>query len=116
DYNAEGRFDLTYHFSAFVLAALLKAGLIPALVDLIKLEEDLALKRKTTLLLTEVLKLAHHTLPQAMSSNVQVLGDLVPTIPDFGSESSAINLSMIYQIDSINRVLNKTSTSAYGRA
>lgn len=115
EYNAEGRFDLTYHFSAFVLAALLKAGLIPALVDLIKSEEDLALKRKATLLLTEVLKLAHHTLPQAMSSYVQVLGDLVPRIPDYGSEQSATNMSMIYQIDSINRALNKTYASAYGQ-
>ncbi|EXJ58216.1 hypothetical protein A1O7_05641 [Cladophialophora yegresii CBS 114405] len=115
EYNAEGRFDLTCHFSAFLLAALLRAGLIPALVDLIKFEEDLALKRKTTLLLTEVLKLAHHTLPQAMSSSVQVLGALVPNAPDYGSEKSAIHLSMIYQIDSINRAINKTSASAFGR-
>lgn len=115
DYNADGRFDLTYHFSAFVLAALLKAGLVPALVDLIKVEEDLALKRKATLLLTEVLKLAHHTLPASISSSIQVLGDIVPTAKDYGSEASAINMSMIYQIDSINRVLNRTSSSTFGR-
>ncbi|EXJ68795.1 uncharacterized protein A1O5_07726 [Cladophialophora psammophila CBS 110553] len=115
EYNAEGRFDLTYHFSAFVLAALIKAGLIPALVDLIKIEEDLALRRKATLLLTEVLKLAHHTLPDTISSGIQVLGDLVPSGIDFRSENTAINMSMIYQIESINRALNRTSASIFGR-
>ena len=115
EFNAEGRFDLTYHFSAFVLGALLKSGLIPALVDLIKIEEDLALRRKATLLLTEVLKLAHHTLPDAISSNIQVLGGLVPSIQDYGSEKSSTNMSMIYQIDSINRALNKVSVSTYAR-
>jgi rapamycin-insensitive companion of mTOR len=117
EYNADGRFDLTYHFSALVLAALIKAGLIPALVDLIKIEEDLTLKRKTTLLLTEVLKLAHHALPETISANIQVLGGLVSRVEDFGSETSAINTSMIYQIESINRTLNRTTTSnTFGRA
>lgn len=116
EYNADGRFDLTYHFSAFVLAILIKAGLIPALVDLIKVEDDLMLRRKATLLLTEVLKLAHHTLPDTVSSKIQVLGDLVPTAQAYGSEASATNMSMIYQIESINRALNRASASTYGRA
>jgi rapamycin-insensitive companion of mTOR len=115
EYNAEGRFDLTFHFSAFVLAALFNAGLVPALVDLIKLEEDLALRRKATLLLAEVLKLAHHTLPKSMSSKIQVLGDLVPSMSRYGSDESATNMGMIYQIDSINRALNRTSTPAFSR-
>ncbi|OAP60237.1 hypothetical protein AYL99_05239 [Fonsecaea erecta] len=115
EYNAEGRFDLTYHFSAFVLASLVKAGLIPALVDLIKIEEDLALRRKATLLLTEVLKLAHHSLPETISSSIQVLGDLVPSGLDYSSENTAINMSMIYQIESINRALNRASASTFGR-
>lgn len=116
DYHADGRFDLMYHFSAFVLAALVKAGLIPALVDLIKIEEDLALKRKAALLLTEVLKLAHHALPEAISANIQVLGDLIPSVKDYGSEASAINMSMIYQIESINRTLSRTTSSTPGRS
>ncbi|KIV89971.1 hypothetical protein PV10_07322 [Exophiala mesophila] len=115
EYHAEGRFDLTYHFSALVLAALISAGLIPALVELVKVEEDQTLKRKATLLLTEVLKLAHHSLPDSISAQIQVLGDLVPLAQDTGSEESAINTSMIYQIESINRVLNKTTSSNYGR-
>ncbi|KIV84865.1 hypothetical protein PV11_00618 [Exophiala sideris] len=115
EYDADGRFDLTYHFSAFVLAASVKAGLVPALVELIRVEEDLMLKRKAALLLTEVLKLAHHALPEAISANVQVLGELVPSLTDYGSEASSTNMSMIYQIESINRTLNKTAASQYGR-
>ncbi|KAK5458453.1 hypothetical protein LTS15_004535 [Exophiala xenobiotica] len=116
EYNAEGRFDLTYHFSAFVLAALVKAGLIPALVQLIRAEEDLMLKRKAALLLTEVLKLAHHTLPESISASIQVLGDLVPSLKEYGSESSATNMSLIYQMESINRTLNRTTNTGYGRS
>lgn len=115
DYAAGDRFDLTQHFSAFVLAALIKAGLVPALVELIRNEEDLMLKRKSALLLTEVLKLAHYSLPQSISSDIQVLGDLVPSLRDYGSESSATNMSLIYQIESINRTLQRTSPSVYAR-
>lgn len=115
EYDADGRFDLTYHFSAFVLAASVKAGLVPALVELIRVEDDLMLKRKAALLLTEVLKLAHHALPEAISANVQVLGELVPSLTDYGSETSSTNLTMIYQIESINRTLNKTAVSSFGR-
>ncbi|EXJ91254.1 hypothetical protein A1O1_04364 [Capronia coronata CBS 617.96] len=114
-YNAADRFDLTQHFSAFVLAALIKAGLVPALVDLIQDEEDIMLKRKAALLLTEVLKLAHFALPQAISSGIQVLGDLVPSLRDYGSETSASNISLIYQIESINRTLQRTSASTDAR-
>ncbi|KAK5275060.1 hypothetical protein LTR40_013717, partial [Exophiala xenobiotica] len=115
-YNAEGRFDLTYHFSAFVLAALVKAGVIPALVQLIRVEDDLMLKRKAALLLTEVLKLAHHTLPESISASIQVLGDLMPSLKEYGSESSATNMSLIYQMESINRTLNRTTSTGYGRS
>ncbi|EXJ92873.1 hypothetical protein A1O3_01427 [Capronia epimyces CBS 606.96] len=115
EYNTGDRFDLMQHFSSFVLAALIKAGLVPALVDLIRNEEDVMLKRKSALLLTEVLKIANYALPQSISSDIQVLGGLVPSLNDYGSESSATNMSLIYQIESINRTLQKTSASAYAR-
>ncbi|KAK6379604.1 uncharacterized protein PV06_00495 [Exophiala oligosperma] len=115
EFNAEGKFDLTYHFSAFVLAALVKADLVHALVQLIRIEEDLMLKRKAALLLTEVLKLAHHTLPESISANIQVLGDLVPSLQDYGSENCATNMTLIYQIESINRTLNRTTGPLYGK-
>ena len=101
------RFDLTIHFSALVLAALIRVGLLPALTQLIREEEDLALRRKATLLLTGILKLANHILPGSMSAELQVLPDLV-SAQAFDSEDHSINTSMIYQIESINRTLNRS--------
>ena len=63
DYSLSGRFDLTYHFAAIVLAILIRAGIVPALFELIKSEQDLTLRRKATLLLTEALKIAQDALP-----------------------------------------------------
>jgi rapamycin-insensitive companion of mTOR len=99
--------DLVVHFSALVLATLVKVGLIPALSTLIKSEEDLAIKRKATLLLTEVLKLANHSLPGSMSSHLQVLGDLISPVADFQTEEQSLNMNMVYQIESINKTLNR---------
>lgn len=108
--SAEGRFDLTAHFTAIILATLLKVGLVPALMDLIKFEEDSAMKRKSTLLVTEVLKLAHHSLPKSLSADIQVLGDLLSPFDAPGMEFIASNTSMVYQIESINRTANRTGT------
>lgn len=109
--DTDGRFDLTSHFTAIILATLLRVGLVPALMDLIKFEEDSAMKRKSTLLVTEVLKLAHHSLPRSMSANMQVLGDLLSPFDVPGMEYIASNTSMVYQIESINRTSNRTGSS-----
>lgn len=109
--DTDGRFDLTSHFTAIILATLLRVGLVPALMDLIKFEEDSAMKRKSTLLVTEVLKLAHHSLPRSMSANMQVLGDLLSPFDVPGMEYIASNTSMVYQIESINRTSNRTGAS-----
>ena len=111
-----GRFDLTTHFTAVILATLLRAGLVPALMDLIKFEEDSAMKRKSTLLVTEVLKLAHHSLPRGMSAGIQVLGDLMSPFDMTGMDYVASNTSMIYQIESINRTANRTGAISSHRA
>ncbi|KAJ9270324.1 hypothetical protein DTO212C5_3567 [Paecilomyces variotii] len=102
------RFDLTAHFSALILATLLDAGLVTALSDLIEDETDLSLKRKATLLLTEVLKLAHHSLPRSISAGLQVLPHLLPAAVNFNSDKHDISTSTIYQIESINRTLTKS--------
>lgn len=109
--DTDGRFDLTSHFTALILATLLRVGLVPALMDLIKFEEDSAMKRKSTLLVTEVLKLAHHSLPRSMSAKMQVLGDLLSPFDVPGMEYIASNTSMVYQIESINRTSNRTGAS-----
>ncbi|RMZ91131.1 hypothetical protein DV736_g1639, partial [Chaetothyriales sp. CBS 134916] len=116
DYDPSGRFSLTYHFATFVLAMLINAGLVPALFQLIKAEEDFTLRRKATLLLTEVLKMAQDTLPSSISARLQVLGGLLSPIEDFGSENYAQNMAMLYQIESINRTLNKSTNLGMGQA
>jgi len=116
EHGNEGRFDLTYHFSAIVLATLIQAGLVPSLSGLIKVEEDPMLKRKATLLLVEVLKLAHHSLPETISAQIQVMGDLISPVQEFGTEAYATNMGMLYQIESVNRTLNRTATATLGRS
>lgn len=112
----DGRSDLTAHFTAIVLATMLRVGLVPALMNLIKFEEDSAMKRKSTLLVTEVLKLAYHSLPSSMSANIQVLGDLLTPFDPTGMNYVASNTTMVYQIESINRTANRTGAHTSGKA
>ncbi|PYH77858.1 cytosolic regulator pianissimo [Aspergillus uvarum CBS 121591] len=115
-YNDDGnRFDLTAHFSTLILATLVEAGLSKALSDLIEDETDLSLRRKATLLLTEVLKLAHHSLPQHISAKLQVLPHLLPAAIKYDVENHDISTSTIYQIDSINRTLARSVPNGAGR-
>ncbi|KAL3474843.1 Rapamycin-insensitive companion of mTOR, N-term-domain-containing protein [Aspergillus californicus] len=105
---SENKFDLTAHFSTLILAALVEAGLSKALCDLIEDEEDQSLRRKATLLLTEVLKLAHHSLPQSVSAKLQVLPHLISPAITFDVENHDVSTSTIYQIESINRTLARS--------
>ncbi|KAF7509182.1 hypothetical protein GJ744_008242 [Endocarpon pusillum] len=104
------RQDLTSHFSTLVLATLLRAGLIEALTNMIKSEEDLAINRKATLLLTEILRLANYCLPEPARSEIQVLSGLVTERTISDAEECAINAALIFQIESINRTLNRVSS------
>ncbi|KAL3444040.1 Rapamycin-insensitive companion of mTOR, N-term-domain-containing protein [Aspergillus insuetus] len=106
--GGDNKFDLTAHFSTLILAALVDAGLSKALCDLIEEEEDLSLRRKATLLLTEVLKLAHHSLPQNVSAKLQVLPHLISPAITFDVENHDVSTSTIYQIESINRTLARS--------
>lgn len=112
----DGKSDLTAHFTAIVLCTFLRVGLVQALMNLIKFEEDSAMKRKSTLLVTEVLKLAYHSLPSSMSADIQVLGDLLTPFDPTGMEYVASNTTMVYQIESINRTANRTGTHTFAKA
>ena len=100
-------FDLAAHFSALLLAVLIRAGLIPTVCEFVLCEEEPSLKRKATLLLTEVLKLANHSLPGSISSELQTLPDLVSYLHEKPIQDRALTASLIYQIDSINRTVNR---------
>lgn len=106
--GGDSKFDLTAHFSTLILATLVEAGLTKALSDLIEDEKDLSLRRKATLLLTEVLKLAHHSLPARISAKMQVLPHLIPAAINFDVDNHDVSTSTIYQIESINRTLARS--------
>ena len=108
------RLDLTSHFSTLVLATFLRAGLIGALTNMIRSEEDLAMNRKATLILTEVLRLANYCLAEPICSEIQVLGDLVTARTIFDAEEHATNAALIFQIESISRTLNRISGGTAG--
>jgi hypothetical protein len=118
------KWNLLEHYVSMVLAVLLHAGLMPALLHA---EEDsltLALKRKTTLLIGEVLKMANELLPSSWSSSLQVLPQLMQSavrfnVPDsfqapdrFEIPDRFIASGTIYQIDSVNRTLYRSGPTA----
>ncbi|EER40230.1 cytosolic regulator Pianissimo [Histoplasma capsulatum H143] len=98
--------------SAKTISSMLKTwpGLLTLLrsIELIEDEPDLSLKRKGTLLLTEVLKLAHHSLPQSMSAKLQVLPQLLPCSTPRDTETYHVSTSTVYQMESINRTLTRS--------
>ncbi|MCJ1414186.1 hypothetical protein MMC32_000511 [Xylographa parallela] len=107
------RVNLIDQYTALILAILVHCQLIEALSDLIEEAIDPSLRRKTTLLLGEVLKLANYSLPNAVSSNLQVLPSLMKN-PFQNIENDTLGppiSSIIYQVDSVNRTLYRTSAA-----
>jgi len=105
------KWNLLEHYVAVVLAAFLHAGLVPALLQA---EEDpltLPLKRKTTLLLGEILKMANELLPSSWSAELQVLPQLLQSASKFTAESRFVAIGTIYQVDSVNRTLYRSGNS-----
>ena len=113
-------FSLVEHFTTLLLAIFVHCGLPKALSDLIEDASDVALRRKATLLLSEVLKHANHSLPSTISATIQVLPSLLSTAhlegsedgPQEGSEEGYEDHSLasttIYQVDSVNRTLHRS--------
>ncbi|KAJ6172542.1 hypothetical protein N7470_001609 [Penicillium chermesinum] len=112
--SGPNKFDLTAHFSTLILAALVAAGLPEALSELIEDEEDPSLRRKATLLLTEVLKLAHHSLPANVSAKLQVLPHLISPAVHHETENHDVSTTTIFQIESINRTLARSGAVPNG--
>ncbi|MCJ1350863.1 MAG: hypothetical protein MMC33_000844 [Icmadophila ericetorum] len=105
------RASLVDHYKTLVLAALVHCGLLKALSDVIALAIDISQKRKATLLLGEVLKLANYVLPSSISLALQVFPSLMGSAVQDDSKDHLISTSMIYQIDSLNRTLYRSGIS-----
>jgi rapamycin-insensitive companion of mTOR len=112
--NNNNKWSLLEHYVSVVLAAFLHAGLVPALLLAEEESLTLPLKRKTTLLLGEVLKMANELLPPTWSAQLQVLPQLLHSAAKFQSEDRFVAIGTIYQVDSVNRTLYRSGpTSLY---
>ena len=69
--------------------------------------EDSMLRRKGTLLLSEVLKLADYCLPP-VNAKFQALPELLTESLESGIDQGPIATGTIYQIDSVNRTLHRS--------
>ena len=107
----EDRIDLVEHFTAVVLAVLLRSGLLEALLYAEENPLSETLKRKTTLVLGEVLRLASDLLPESWSSYLQVLPGLIQAAARFEDPDRLKALAIIYQVDSVNRTLYRSEQS-----
>jgi hypothetical protein len=108
------KWSLLEHYVAVVLAVFLHAGLVPALLHAEEQPLTDALKRKTTLLLGEILKMANELLPPSWSASLQVLPQLLHSAARWGTEDRFVAVGTIYQVDSVNRTLYRSGpTSIY---
>ncbi|KAH7139446.1 Rapamycin-insensitive companion of mTOR, N-term-domain-containing protein [Dendryphion nanum] len=106
------KWNLLEHYVAVVLSVFLHAGLLPALLQA---EEDpltLTLKRQTTLLLGEVLKMSNELLPPSWSSYMQVLPQLLKSAAKWETEDRFNAIGTIYQVDSVNRTLYRSGPAS----
>ncbi|KAK3692410.1 Rapamycin-insensitive companion of mTOR, N-term-domain-containing protein [Podospora appendiculata] len=118
--NSQGEFEddggeqnFAEHYTALLLAIFIKAGMVPALLKLTQDMENPTLKRKSTLLVGEVLKLSSRLLPPSWSSKLQLLPELFTAAAKLKDESHFVATGVVYQISSVSRTLYRSSPTAY---
>ncbi|KAG5949801.1 hypothetical protein E4U53_005754 [Claviceps sorghi] len=99
------------HYTALLLAVLIKAELLSSLLQIAQSEEDPMLKRKSTLLIGEVLKLASRLLPPSWSADLQLLPELFSAAAEINNQDHFIASSIVYQISSVSRTLYRSAPS-----
>lgn len=109
--SSEEKINLIDHFVAVVLIILLKCGLLQGLLHAEQDAPNLILKRKTTLLVGEVLSLANQLLPSTWSADLQTLPDLFNSATAFASDNRFPAIAAIYSVDSVNRTLYRSQKS-----
>ncbi|KAK3313771.1 Rapamycin-insensitive companion of mTOR, N-term-domain-containing protein [Apodospora peruviana] len=111
DEGAEQNF--AEHYTALLLAIFIKSGMVPALLKLSQDPDNPTLKRKSTLLIGEVLKLSSRLLPPSWSSKLQLLPELFTAATKLHDENHFIATGVIYQISSVSKTLYRSTSSAY---
>lgn len=104
----EPRRSLVEHFTAVALAVLLRQGLLKALMHAESDAPNQALRRKTSLLIAEVLRMASELLPAKWSHGLQAMPGLFDAAVKFDDEGRFHALATVYQVDSINRTLYRS--------
>lgn len=99
------------HYTALLAAVLIESGMVKALLRITKEEDQPMVKRKTTLLLGEVLKLASRVLPSSWNDSLQLLPDLFREAAKFGDNERFIATGTVYQISSVSRTLYQSTPS-----
>ncbi|CAK7268001.1 hypothetical protein SEPCBS119000_002838 [Sporothrix epigloea] len=106
-----GEQNFVDHYTALLLAVLIKANLLPHLLHLTQETDNFMLKRRSTLLIGEVLRLSSRLLPPSWSNELQLLPELFAAAARFGDESHAVATGTVYQISSVTRTLYRSSPS-----
>jgi rapamycin-insensitive companion of mTOR len=105
------------HYTALLLAVFVKSGLLPALLQVAKDNDNLTQKRKATLLLGEVLRLASRLLPPSWNEELQLLPELFTAAASFDDDLRFVSSGLAYQISTVSRTLARTlPASATGGA
>ena len=106
--------SLVEHFTAVALAILLQQGLLKGLMHAEADAPSQALKRKTSLLIAEVLRMASELLPTTWSQGLQSMPGLFDSATRFNGEERFHALATVYQVDSINRTLYRSISGQDG--
>ena len=99
------------HYTALLLAVLISSDMMPSLLQVTRDTDNSMLKRKTTLLIGEVLKLASRLLPSTWSSELQLLPELFAAASHFGDQERFDATGTVYQISSVSRTLYRSAPS-----
>ncbi|CAG8951705.1 hypothetical protein HYFRA_00005505 [Hymenoscyphus fraxineus] len=100
------------HYTALLLAVLISSDMLSGLLQVTRDADNMMLKRKTTLLIGEVLKLANKLLPSSWSSHLQLLPELFAAASHFGNQERFDATGTVYQISSVSRTLYKTNPTS----
>ncbi|KAF2210980.1 hypothetical protein CERZMDRAFT_43935 [Cercospora zeae-maydis SCOH1-5] len=103
--------SLVQHFTAVALAALLQHGLLQGLVSAERDAPSDALKRRTNLLIAEVLKKASELLPASWNAQLQSMPGLFDSALKFDSEDRHLAVTTVYQVDKVNLKLWRSEPS-----
>ncbi|KAM5375093.1 hypothetical protein ACJA88_007758 [Fusarium oxysporum] len=104
-----GEQNFVEHYTALLLAVLIRAGLLPVLLKIAQGDENPTLQRKTTLLISEVLKLSSRLLPPSWSAELHLLPELFSSAANIGNNDHWVASGIVYQISSVSRTLYRSA-------